>query len=170
VAAPAARVTNRIRALRFEHGELTQQELADRIGVSRQTLNAIEGSKYSPSLEVAFRIAAVFTLPVDQVFHYELHPSKGAAAMKETTMNIFLPPDLVQYVRERVANGAYASAGEVVSAALRLLQRWEESRGEDVEFDRLRVAEAIAGLRELSRGQTLGKDVTIRDLIDEGRP
>jgi putative transcriptional regulator len=50
---------------------MTQQELADRIGVTRQTVNAIELGKYSPSLEVAFQIAAVFNVPLDQVFQYE---------------------------------------------------------------------------------------------------
>ena len=64
-------ITNGIRALRFQHGEMTQQELADKIGVTRQTVNAIEGNKYSPSLEVAFRIAKVFGLPLDRVFQYE---------------------------------------------------------------------------------------------------
>ena len=64
-------VRNRIRALRFEHGEMTQQVLADRIGVTRQTVNAIEGAKYSPSLEVAFRIAQVFGVPLEDVFQYD---------------------------------------------------------------------------------------------------
>lgn len=63
-------VTNSIRRLRFEHGEMTQQELAGRIGVTRQTLNAIEAGKYSPSLEVAFRVAEVFGVRVDEVFHF----------------------------------------------------------------------------------------------------
>jgi putative transcriptional regulator len=63
-------VTNRIRALRFAHGELTQAELADRIGVTRQTLIAIEQGRYSPSLEMAFRIARVFRVPLDDVFQY----------------------------------------------------------------------------------------------------
>lgn len=67
----AGLITNGIRALRFQHGEMTQQELADQIGVTRQTVNAIEGNKYSPSLEVAFRIAKVFGLPLDRVFQYE---------------------------------------------------------------------------------------------------
>ncbi len=66
----AARITNTIRILRFHQGEMTQQELADRIGVTRQTVNAIEGNKYSPSLEVAFRIARVFNVPLEQVFQY----------------------------------------------------------------------------------------------------
>ncbi len=64
-----ARITNQIRALRGEAG-LTQQELADRIGVTRQTVNAIEGDKYSPSLDVAFRIAGVFGAPLEKVFQY----------------------------------------------------------------------------------------------------
>ena len=65
-------IENNIRRLRFEHKEMTQQELADRIGVTRQTVNAIELGKYSPSLEVAFQIADVFGLPLDKVFQYTL--------------------------------------------------------------------------------------------------
>lgn len=64
-------IRNEIRRLRFEHGEMTQAELADRIGVTRQTVNAIELAKYSPSLEVAFQIARVFNRPLETVFHYE---------------------------------------------------------------------------------------------------
>jgi len=64
------RVTNSIRALRFATGEMTQAELADRIGVTRQTVIAIEQGRYSPSLEVAFKIAGVFEAPLDEVFHY----------------------------------------------------------------------------------------------------
>jgi putative transcriptional regulator len=63
-------VTNRIRALRFEHGEMTQADLADRLGVTRQTVIAIEQGRYSPSLEMAFQIARVFGVPLDDVFHY----------------------------------------------------------------------------------------------------
>ncbi len=70
MAVPAGRITNTIRALRFARNEMTQQELADEIGVTRQTVNAIEGNKYSPSLEVAFRIARVFGVPLEQVFRY----------------------------------------------------------------------------------------------------
>ena len=65
------RVHNNIRKLRFEHDEMTQQELADRVGVTRQTIVAIEKEKYSPSLEAAFRIAAVFGQPLEAVFSYE---------------------------------------------------------------------------------------------------
>jgi putative transcriptional regulator len=63
-------VSNSIRALRFANGEMTQAELADRIGVTRQTIIAIEQGRYSPSLEMAFRIARVFGVPLDSVFHY----------------------------------------------------------------------------------------------------
>ena len=63
-------IHNTIRRLRFEHQEMNQQQLADLIGVTRQTVNAIENGKYSPSLEVAFRIAAVFGVPLEQVFQY----------------------------------------------------------------------------------------------------
>ena len=63
-------VTNEIRALRLSHGEMTQADLADRIGVTRQTVIAIEQGRYSPSLEVAFQIARVFGAPLDDVFHY----------------------------------------------------------------------------------------------------
>jgi putative transcriptional regulator len=64
------RVTNAIRSLRFQHGEMTQAELADRIGVTRQTVIAIEQGRYSPSLEMAFQIAHVFGVPLDDVFQY----------------------------------------------------------------------------------------------------
>ena len=64
-------ISNRIRTLRFEHGEMTQQQLADRIGVTRQTVNAIEANKYSPSLEVAFLIARAFGEPLESVFAFE---------------------------------------------------------------------------------------------------
>ncbi len=64
------KVTNAIRSLRFAHGEMTQAELADQVGVTRQTIIAIEQGKYSPSLEMAFRIARVFGVPLDDVFEY----------------------------------------------------------------------------------------------------
>lgn len=63
-------MVNSIRRLRFEHNEMTQQQLADRVGVSRQTIVAIEKARYSPSLELAFAIARVFDLPVQEVFTY----------------------------------------------------------------------------------------------------
>ena len=63
-------VTNDIRSLRFRMGEMTQADLADRIGVTRQTVIAIERGKYSPSLEVAFKIARVFEVPLEEVFRY----------------------------------------------------------------------------------------------------
>ncbi len=64
------RVSNDIRRFRFEHGEMTQAELADRVGVTRQTIIAIEQGRYSPSLEMAFQIAREFRVPIDDVFHY----------------------------------------------------------------------------------------------------
>lgn len=64
------KVMNSIRALRFANGEMTQAELADRLGVTRQTVIAIEQGRYSPSLEVAFQIARVFRVPLDDVFQY----------------------------------------------------------------------------------------------------
>ena len=66
----ATRVTNEIRRLRFANGEMTQADLADRIGLTRQTIIAIEQGRYSPSLEMAFRIAQVFKVPLDDVFQY----------------------------------------------------------------------------------------------------
>jgi putative transcriptional regulator len=68
------KVTNSIRALRFAADEMTQSELADRVGATRQTIIAIEQGRYSPSLEMAFRIANVFGVPLDEVFHY---PEEG---------------------------------------------------------------------------------------------
>ena len=64
------RITNTIRALRFAHGEMTQAQLSHRIGVTRQTIIAIEQGRYSPSLEMAFQIARVFRVPLDEVFQY----------------------------------------------------------------------------------------------------
>lgn len=63
-------VTNSIRALRFSHGEMTQADLAERIGVTRQTVIAIEQGRYSPTLELAFQIAHTFQVPLDEVFQY----------------------------------------------------------------------------------------------------
>ena len=64
-------LANTIRQLRFHHGEMTQKELAKFVGVSRQTINAIEGGKYPPSLEVAFRIANILCTSIESVFFYE---------------------------------------------------------------------------------------------------
>lgn len=69
------RVSNQIRRLRFEAGEMTQADLAQRVGVTRQTIIAIEQGRYSPSLEMAFQIANVFGVTLDDVFHYE--PPEG---------------------------------------------------------------------------------------------
>ena len=66
----STRITNNIRRLRFDAGEMTQQGLADAVGVTRQTIIAIEQGKYSPSLEVAFKIALVFGVSLTEVFGY----------------------------------------------------------------------------------------------------
>jgi len=65
------RLANQIRRLRFEADGMTQQELADLVGVTRQTVIAMEADRYAPSLEVAFRIARIFDVPVEAVFQYE---------------------------------------------------------------------------------------------------
>jgi putative transcriptional regulator len=66
----ASRVRNNIRRLRFNNDEMTQEQLAKKTGVTRQTIIAIESEKYSPSLELAFRIALVFGVPLEEVFYY----------------------------------------------------------------------------------------------------
>jgi putative transcriptional regulator len=66
-----SRISNNIRKLRFFHNEMTQQELAEKVGVTRQTIIAMEQEKYSPSLELAFRIALVFGVPLEEVFSYD---------------------------------------------------------------------------------------------------
>ena len=70
------RVRNNIRKLRFFHGEMTQEELAEKAGVTRQTIIALEGGKYSPSLELAFRIALAFGVPLEEVFSYTAEEEK----------------------------------------------------------------------------------------------
>ncbi len=65
-------ISNRIRILRFQNGEMSQAELGERIGVTRQTIAAIEAGKYSPSLEAAFRIAHAFDMPLDKVFQWDV--------------------------------------------------------------------------------------------------
>jgi putative transcriptional regulator len=64
-------ISNNVRKLRFNHDEMTQQQLADKVGVTRQTIVAIEKGNYSPSLELAFRIALVFNSPLEEVFFWE---------------------------------------------------------------------------------------------------
>ncbi len=66
------RLNNNIRTLRFFRDEMTQQQLAETVGVTRQTIIAIEKGNYSPSLELAFRIALVFGVPLEEVFSYDL--------------------------------------------------------------------------------------------------
>ena len=75
-------IRNNIRKLRFFHDEMTQKELASRVGVTRQTILAIENEKYPPSLELAFRIAAVFGSPLEEVFSYD--PDADPVLNKQT--------------------------------------------------------------------------------------
>jgi putative transcriptional regulator len=76
-------ISNAIRRLRFERDEMTQQDLAERVGVTRQTINAIEAGKYSPSLEVAFRIAGALAVRLEEVFSYDANAS-GAPPTRES--------------------------------------------------------------------------------------
>jgi putative transcriptional regulator len=76
-------ISNQIRRLRFDHDEMTQRELARRSGCTRQTINAIEAAKYGPSLELAFKIAEVFGVGIEEVFQYEVvSESHGASNPK----------------------------------------------------------------------------------------
>ncbi|MHC4205036.1 MAG: helix-turn-helix transcriptional regulator [Planctomycetota bacterium] len=68
---PKNEIINHVRRLRFENGQMTQQDLADKVGVTRQTIIAIEAGKYSPSLPLAFRIALAFGVSIEQVFQYD---------------------------------------------------------------------------------------------------
>jgi putative transcriptional regulator len=74
------KIRNNIRKLRFNNGEMTQEALAEKAGVTRQTIIAIESSKYSPSLELAFRIAQAFGVPLAEVFSYEPGDESGSNA------------------------------------------------------------------------------------------
>ncbi len=77
-------IRNNIRKLRFYHNEMTQKELAEQVGVTRQTIVAIENARYSPSLEVAFRIATVFQSPLQEVFLYDADADPHWTAKKQT--------------------------------------------------------------------------------------
>ena len=68
---PNSELRNQVRRLRFENGQITQQQLADRIGVTRQTIIAIESGKYAPSLPLAFRLAETFNVKIEDVFQHE---------------------------------------------------------------------------------------------------
>jgi putative transcriptional regulator len=76
-------VRNNIRKLRFHHDEMTQEQLAEKVGVTRQTINAIESAKYSPSLELAFRIALVFGVSLEEVFSYTSEDESNQTINKE---------------------------------------------------------------------------------------
>jgi putative transcriptional regulator len=72
------KIRNNIRKLRFNQGEMTQEQLAEKAGVTRQTIIAIESSKYSPSLELAFRLAQAFGVPLQEVFSYTPEDEQGS--------------------------------------------------------------------------------------------
>jgi len=76
------RIRNNIRRLRFDRGEMTQEALAEKAGVTRQTIIAIESSKYSPSLELAFRIAQAFGVPLEEVFIYTIEDAQASTKEK----------------------------------------------------------------------------------------
>jgi len=71
------RLTNKVRRMRFENGEMTQEQLADRVGVTRQTIIAIESGKYAPSLPLAFKIARTFGVSIENVFQYQDQADSG---------------------------------------------------------------------------------------------
>lgn len=71
------RINNNIRKMRFFHDEMTQQQLAEKVGVTRQTIIAMEQGKYSPSLELAFRVALAFGVPLEEVFSYDPETEPG---------------------------------------------------------------------------------------------
>ena len=77
------RLTNQVRRLRFENGEMTQQQLADKTGVTRQTIIAIESGKYLPSLPLAFSIARTFGLSIEDVFQYEDEDSQSSSTSRD---------------------------------------------------------------------------------------
>jgi putative transcriptional regulator len=77
-------IRNRIRRLRFESGEMTQRELARQAGCTRQTIHAIEAAKYGPSLELAFRVAEVFGVTIDDVFQYDVVAREKAHSPRRT--------------------------------------------------------------------------------------
>jgi putative transcriptional regulator len=77
-------ITNNIRKFRFNNSEMTQQELADKVGVTRQTIVAIESGKYSPTLELAFRMANVFKTPLEEIFSYQPDISEIKSGKSET--------------------------------------------------------------------------------------
>ena len=79
---PKIQISNRIRELRFTAGELTQQTLADRVGITRQTVVALEQGKYYPSLELAFRIAETFGVGVEEVFQRHSESSQSKRSTK----------------------------------------------------------------------------------------
>jgi putative addiction module CopG family antidote len=93
----------------------------------------------------------------------------GPSSEEGIPMEVSLPADLVRFIQEGVKSGSYASPSEVVREGLRLLQGAASRVPRPSGFDRIRATQAVEELRRLAAEQTLGEDLTIRDLIDEGR-
>lgn len=100
-------LTNRMRALRFKNGEMTQKQLAERVGISRQTMNAVENGRHAPTVDVAIRIADVFGLSVDQLFDLEY---EGKPARREE-------PDTVAVDRSAAVEESLEIADEIEPTA-----------------------------------------------------
>lgn len=116
-------LSNRVRNFRFKNGEMTQKELAERVGISRQTLNAIENARRSPTIDLAIRIADVFRISVDQLFEldYEGRPARreraATIAVEHPEAGIEKPVD----IERRHEPTAKESAKEITFASLRKL-------------------------------------------------
>jgi putative transcriptional regulator len=150
----STKVTNSIRSLRFEHGEMTQADLAQRIGVTRQTIIAIERARYSPSLEMAFQIAGVFDVPLDHLFQYPV-------------------PSANQGDKEMESKRSWPATGRVVDEIRKLRGRPDTERLVD-ELDKLgdrpdteRLVEEIRKLGNRSDTEQLVEE--IRKLGDRKR-
>ena len=116
-------LSNRIRDLRFKNGEMTQKQLAERVGISRQTMNAIENTRRSPTIDLAIRIADVFRISVDQLFEfdYEGRPARreraATIAVEHPEASIEKPVD----IERRHEPTAKESGKEITFASLRKL-------------------------------------------------
>ena len=115
------KVTNSIRSLRFEHAEMTQADLAKRIGVTRQTIIAIEHGRYSPSLEMAFQIARVFNVPLDHAFQYPVPSSnQGDERVDSSTDRKQGRPDVERVVEEIRTLGSRSDTDRLVEEIRKL--------------------------------------------------
>ncbi len=155
----STKVTNSIRSFRFNHAEMTQADLAKRIGVTRQTINAIERGRYSPSLEMAFQISRVFNVPLDDVFQYPFPSTNQGDEHMESSND--------------QKQGWPASTGRLVDEIRKLRGRPDTQRLVD-EIDKLRgrpdtqrLVEEIRKLGDRSDTEQLVEE--IRKLGDRNR-